>query len=287
MGTVSSFAWFPYSLGSIILFGISLAFYKRPSTNGENPRAVNFWQTAVGLVVTVLLFHSYLGSASGTALLWSAVWGVGFAILSLLQIYALHHVDTNSLFPITSTSALVVSVSSAILLFGDKISLVQGLGIFLTILTVYLFLYKGGHLLYSRQVLWIGAAIIFFSALNKITQKLAVDRVDIHLFQIYSSLFAFLFMAALLLYFEREKFSQVVRTGFKSGLFIGVPGILGGYLILVALSKGPFALITSLHSFYTIITALVAWMFFGEQLTKRKVFLIGLAIVAVLLIRLG
>ena len=110
---------------------------------GENPRVVNFYQTAVGLALTLLFFHSYISATDGATLLWSAAWGVGFAVLSLLQMYALHHVDTISLFPVTSPSSVVLSVAVALLFFGDKVSWLQGLGILLTVVTVYMFLYKG------------------------------------------------------------------------------------------------------------------------------------------------
>lgn len=96
---VHTFAWFPYSLGSILFLSISMVFYKSPAMKGENPRVVNFYQTATGLALTLLFFHSYLSATDRITLLWSAAWGIGFAILALLQMYALYHVDTNSLFP--------------------------------------------------------------------------------------------------------------------------------------------------------------------------------------------
>ena len=68
---------------------------------------------------------------------------------------------------------------------------------------------------------------------------------------------------------------------------IGVFGFFGGYAFLTALTKGPFSLITSIHSLYIFITALASYLLFKERLTKKKIILLFLAIVAILLIRLG
>ncbi|HEY4483080.1 MAG TPA: DMT family transporter [Candidatus Paceibacterota bacterium] len=287
MDFLANLSWFPYSIGSMLLLAISIVFYKRPAQRGESVLATNFWMFVFFSLLSLVFFHNYFGLTNKTVLLLGALWGVSFAALASFQMYALHHIDTNSLFPVTSTLSLVASVGAALLLFGERFSSLQAAGVVLTILTVYLFLYKGGHLQYSKHILLVGLAVIFFSASNKIIQKFAVGGGDIHVFQIYMYLFGLLGTFLLLAVVERARLKSVISSGIRSGLYIAVPGFLGGYLSLIAFTKGPFALVVSIGAFYTVVISLIGWMFFKEQLTKRKVFLIGLAIVAVLLIRLG
>lgn len=284
---MTDLSWFPWSIGATITLGVMAALFKLPSHRGESAQGATFWSIFTMLLLSLLFFHNSIGTTTWVALFWSAVWGINYAILSATQMYALKHVDTNSLYPVTSTSALVLSVSWGLIFFSSQLSWVQLAGIILTIATIYLFLYKGKHVQYSPGILRVGASIIAFSTLGKLAQKIAVGYISTELFQIYTALFGAVFLLIVLFFFDKTNLISNLRGSWRSGVLIGIPAFLGGYLFLGALVRGPFAPITAIHSFYTIITALVAWIFFGEQLTKRKVFLIFLAIVAVLLIRLG
>ena len=68
---------------------------------------------------------------------------------------------------------------------------------------------------------------------------------------------------------------------------IGILSFFGGYALYLALTKGPFPLITSIHSLYILITALTAYVLFNEKLTPRKIVLLLFAIIAIILIRVG
>ena len=126
------------------------------------------------------------------------------------------------------------------------------------------------------------------SAFNKVLQKIVADSFDIHAFQIYQYLFATLISAAILFLAHRKNWKQELFSGaIKIGSIIGVFGFLGGYALFIALAKGPFPLVTAIHSLYILITAIIAFFMFNEELTLKKILLICLAIIAVLLMRLG
>ena len=141
---------------------------------------------------------------------------------------------------------------------------------------------------YSRLLIGVGSGIIFISAFNKVLQKVVAGKFDIHVFQIYQYLFAAIF--ALLIYLilhRRDWKTHIFSGGLGVGSLIGVFSFFGGYAFYIALTKGPFPLVTSVHSLYILITALTAYFLFKEQLTMKKIFLLLLAIAAVVLIRIG
>ena len=222
-------------------------------------------------------------------MVWSAlIWGVSFTCLVLLQMYALKHVDTNVLFPITTVASLMVTVITGIFFFSDHISIIQTFGVILAVITIFSFLYKGGKIQYTRLLIGVGSGIIFISAFNKILQKVVAGKFDIHAFQVYQYLFAAMFALLIYLVFHRHDWkAHIFSGGLGIGSLIGVFSFFGGYSLYIALTKGPFPLITSVHSLYIFITTLTAYFLFKEQLSAKKIFLLLLAIVAVVLIRIG
>lgn len=280
--------WFPYSLAATLLFGVSMAFYKLPSAKNHNRFVAAFWSFIIPTVFALVFFHSYLPLTTAPMVWTAMLWGFTFMCIVLLQMYALGHVDTNVLFPITTTASLVLTVLVGVLFFQEHPSAVQYIGIALAVVTVFSFLHKGGKAQYSRLLIGVGSGIIFISAFNKVLQKIVANNFDIHAFQIYQYAFSSIFALILFLILHRHNWkSHLVAGGLRVGSLIGIFSFFGGYALYVALTKGPFPLITSVHSLYMFITALVAYFLFREQLTPRKIFLLFLAINAVVLIRIG
>lgn len=281
--------WFPYSILATILLGLSMVCYKFPSTKNVDRYGVMFWSLLFSEILSLLFFAKYFTQAEPRILFWSALWGVSFASLSLLQMYALRHVDTGTLFPVTSSLSLVITIMLGFVFFAHTISTLQVGGIALTVLAVALFLFKKGKLEYSFQVLAVGVSIVGLSAGNKIIQKIVADGFDIRSFQIYQYFFATLF--ALFVYSVSQKSMSVKKLAERRqiaiGALIGVLGFFGGYALLIALSMGPFALVFSIHSMYIFVVAFAGALLFREKLTQRKIFALVLACIAIVLIRVG
>ena len=112
--------WFPYSLAATLLFGVAMAFYKLPSAKNHNRFVATFWSLVIPTILAFVFFHSYL-SLGTPAMMWTALlWGITFTCIVLLQMYALSHVDTNVLFPITTTASLIITVLVGIFFFKDR-----------------------------------------------------------------------------------------------------------------------------------------------------------------------
>lgn len=186
-------SWFPFSVAATLLFGISMAFYKLPSVKSQKRYAVSFWQLFFCFLLSVMFFLRDLINVDLDTVLYGFLWGASFFVLSVTQMKALKTIETNTLYPITTSMSLVATVLFGILFFKDVISLWQVLGILLVVTIVLLFSYAGGRLKFSKEIAWIGLTIISLSAFGKIIQKFAADNVDIHTLQIFQYLFAMLF----------------------------------------------------------------------------------------------
>jgi drug/metabolite transporter (DMT)-like permease len=285
---MQDFSWFLFSVLATLFFGVSMALYKLPFARHQKRFAVSFWQLLSCFVLSSVLFFPYLEQADWKVVSYGFLWGTAFFSLSVTQMKALKKVETNIVYPITTSISLVVTVLFGILFFRDYVSFFQIVGMALVIFVVWMFSYSGKKLNFSRDVVVIGVLIIFLSALGKIIQKFAADSVDIHALQIFQYLFAMTFAFLMCAYFFGKDLKKHIFSGaIKSGFLIGVPSFFGGYFWLLALERGPFSLITAIHSLYALITAVLAYFIFKEKLTMKKVGLIFLAIIAALLIKLG
>lgn len=280
-------AWFPFSLIATTCFGVSSAFYKMPGVKGHSRHSTAFWLFAAGSVLATIFFYKDLGGADSRTLLLGAAWGIAVGLLTSLQMYGLKHIDTHTLFPVGTTGSLVLTILVGLSVFHESLSLLQGAGIALTILAVYLFLYEKGRFRFQAIMLAVLPAIIMLSVFGKIVQKIAVDGGGLGLFIAGGYISAavislFMFIAMEGKRFRNELFSNAAWWGMGNGTL----GFFGTWTIMLALERGPFTLITSIHSMYIFVAALVAHYFFRETLRRKTVGLIALSVVAVVLMRM-
>lgn len=286
-------SWFPFALAAVVCFGISGAFYKLPAVKKHSHVGATFWLLLTGSIIGLVLFHKDVFPVDRMTLILTLAAGATFAIVTMLQMYALNHADVGALFPLTTTLSLLVTILVGLLFFGEHLNAWQGAGIALAIGVVYSFSrsrYKGVRMRFSPTLLWLVAVIPLMSATFKIIQKLAADSINIRTFQIYAYFFGAVLTLAI--YLWRHARNQNGYQGFFSGAMTwgslnGVFSFLGGAAILVALTRGPFILITPMQSLYVVATALFGYLFLKEDLGWRKWMLILLSIAAVVLMSLG
>ena len=280
-------AWFPFSLVSLLCFGFSSAFAKMPGVKGHSRHANIFWQYVAGSVLAIAFFWSRWGEIDTRTLLLGALWGSCIAILNMFQMYGLTHIDTHTLFPVGTTGSLIVTILAGLSFFNESLSWQQAAGIGLTVFAVYSFLYQRGSFRFQRIMLAVLPVIILLSAFGKIVQKIGVDEGDIGVFLIvgYGSGAA---VALLIMFFVegRRVKDEIFSSAMRWGILNGALGFAGSWAIMTALERGPFTLITSIHSMYIFAAALIAHFFLGEQLRRKTVGLIALSIVAVVLMRM-
>src|SRR5258708_27886928 len=181
---MSTLSWLPYSLLATFLLGSSLVFYKLPSFKGHSRYVTTFCANIASAILAFSFFYGYLGKTTSIMLAYAAAWGILFSLIVTLQMYALKHVDTNVLFPITTTSSLAITALSGLIIFHDHISSYQLLGIILVIFIVFFYTYEKKKFQYTRHLALIGLGIIVISIANKLIHMLAANNFDVHTFQV-------------------------------------------------------------------------------------------------------
>jgi len=239
-------------------------------------------------VLSLLFFYDKLFPVSLGLVLTALAWSFFFVSITLLQMFSLKHVNANVLFPLTTTLSLITVVIIGLAFFKDSLTMIQSVGILLIIAVVYTFLRKNEQIKLNGKFIIVGLGLVLFSATHKSIQKIAVNNYDLLTYMIYQYITGFILVAIFaLIYHKRDLFKSVNKENALIGSITGVVSFLGGLAILKALSIGPFALIFSIHSTYILITAIVTALFFKEKLTKRIFLLTLIAIIGIILIKIG
>jgi len=72
--------------------------------------------------------------------------------------------------------------------------------------------------------------------------------------------------------------------GFAYGLAIGLLGFFGALMYLIAVSKGPLALVAPITALYPVGAILLSFLILGETVTTKQGIGIGLSLVSMYLI---
>lgn len=280
--------WFWLSILDVVILGTYMALLKVPSHKGLSRHAMLIWSFLIPAILSLIFFYKYFPETDARLLLFSFVWAFTFSSATAIQMYALQYIDTSALYPITTTSSLVLVVLVGLALFNAPISIVQWVGVILVVITLFLFLYKKGRIQYTPYILSLALATLVLSAVNKIIVKFISTSYSVEAFQLYSYVFGFLLVVIFHRIFHKRKASVLeMSTTARWGMLLGVLSFLGGYMYYLAIDRGPFSLVIAIHSLYIIVTTCVAAYLFNEKVSKRRFLLIILAIVAIIIIRLG
>lgn len=280
--------WFWLSILDVVILGTYMALLKVPSHKGLSRHAMLIWSFLIPAILSLTFFYKYFPETDARLLLFSFIWAFTFSSATAIQMYALQYIDTSALYPITTTSSLVLVVLIGLVLFNAPVSVLQWVGVTLVVLIIFLFLYKKGKIQYTPHVLILALATLILSAANKIIVKFISGSYSVEAFQLYSYVFGLLLVLIFHRLFHKRKasFFEMSSTA-KWGILLGALSFLGGYMYYLAIDRGPFSLVIAIHSLYIIVTTCVAAYLFNEKVSKRRFILILLAILAVIIIRLG
>ena len=278
-----------HALLAVTAIGGMMALYKVPTTKGHNKFTYSFLSFFVATALSFIFFRKDIFIDFHT-ILFGSLWGLGFAITTMLQMELLKKLDTNAVFPITSLSSHLLVVIIGLSFFHDKVSLLQFLGIILTFIVVGFYNRFHKNITLRGGLLPIVTSLVVLSAVTKFVQKFGSINTENNNFIFWQLIFAMVASFIILLIIKRKDLFQKITVskgiiGWSIGL--GLLNFLGTVEIVRALSTGPFSLVYTINSFYILITSVIAWKWFGEELTKRKVMFLLLAIITVVVIGLG
>lgn len=284
-------SWFLYALFATICFGVGGALMKMPAARQQNRFVMAFWSVGFPFLFSLLVFWRHLNTTT-PRLLWIAVmWGFFFSVARILYIESYHYADTNVVTPMTSSMGILFTFANGLLLFHDHLSLLEFLGLVTAFSAVAVFAFENKGHQSLKKLAYVLIILSLCSVTYKIFQKMGVDSGDIYAFQIWQFLFAavFLFMLFALRHKDEIKKWHVHLSGpgILSGCMMGFLSFAGGIAYNISLTRGSFTLVNILMAMYLPVTIFTSYLLFQEQFTRRKAMLLGLALLSIILIRLG
>lgn len=282
--------WIFYSLVASLSVGLSMALYKMPSFKGYSSLHSTFWTNVFTLLFAVVAFFSFSNTGTLFVVSWyGLLWGVLFALTMAQQKVLLKRMETSTLLPVTSALGNVLTVIMGIVLFSDKVSLMQYAAFALILFVAFLYSRKRGGLILDAHSISLGLGIIVAGTLTKVVQKVATTHDTFFHFALYQYLGASLCALVLVYIFERTTISQLFqiqktwRVAMLNSFFI----IIAGFAFFTALSTGPLSGVFVIGTSSLVVSTALGVILYKEKLSTYKICLMILTMIGIIMIKLG
>ena len=281
-------SWFLNAILAMFAFGGMQALFKVPAAKGYNKFVYSVLSFTVASILSFVFFKDYISFDAHT-ILFGLLWGIGNALYVLLTMVILKRLDTSESFPITSLGSHILVVIIGIFFFNDILSVLQVTALIGTFLLIGFYNHTNKHITLNNGLIPIATGIILLSTFIKFIQKSgSISGVtgDYIFWQLFFATVASVFILLI------AKNNRLVERKIDGKLIlwstlVGTLTFIGTVAMVKALSVGPFSLVYTINSFYILVSSIVAWRLFGEKLTRQKVLFILVAIVALVLIKIG
>ncbi len=283
--------WYTLSIIALFFIGAQRFLYKVSVQRGCNAAVTTF--TFMGTVTCIsfvlLLFSDTPLGPIYFLVFISLVNSISFTLATLTNLETLKYLPVNVAYPIIRLNLAVVIIFS-VLFFGDSLSPWQIAGIFVAIFAIVILAkspdanetgirnLRRGFVLLSVCVLSGAVASISSKFAAMETNKLAF----ITLSYLLGTSFAFML---------RNRVAQKTagsrnRDAVIIGICMGLLNLIGFYLFLLALDRGPLSLVVSIISLHFVIPIVLSALIYSEKLKKVHFVGIGLTVISVIFLRM-
>ncbi|HEV8605844.1 MAG TPA: EamA family transporter [Tepidisphaeraceae bacterium] len=286
-------AWLVYTMVAIVLWGVWGIVSK--FADRELPPAATQVISTIGVVATSLLFLLSPRVRQGTNFLYGgmAAFGVGLtaSVGNLALLLSLRNGGEASIvIPLTGLVPLV-TIFLAMLLLRERINRVQGAGVVIALVAIYLFNApaEGGGAAGGSQKLmskWMAYAIVALVlwGVAAVLQKVATKYISTELSTV---LFALAFVPVAIVLWWLGQIGKIEPitwhiSGKAWGVAIAFGALIGigGLALFAAYRDGKASIVTALYSLYPALTVVLAVPIFHEKITGRTWIAIVLALMA-------
>ncbi len=283
--------WYILSILALVFMGTQRFLYKVSAQRGCNAAVTTytFMGTVTCISFLLLLFSDAPTRDMPFLILISLANSVSFTAATLTHIETLKYLPVSIAYPIIRLNVVLVILFSVVF-FHDALSVFQMAGILLAILAILTLAKspdtdgKGGRNLQKGFVLL--AICVLCGAAASISSKFAAMETSKLAFISLSYLFGTGFAFAVRNRMEQNATVAAGREAVLIGMVMGILNLIGFYLFLLALEKGPLSIVVSIMSLHFVIAIILSALFYAEKLKKAHLLGIGLTILSVLLLRL-
>jgi drug/metabolite transporter (DMT)-like permease len=283
--------WYFFSIAALLLLGTQRFLYKvAAERNCSSSLTTAVFMGTVTLMsgAAFLLSGENIGDLS-TLVFLSLLNSAAFALATVAHMEALRHLPATITFPLTRLSILVVILFS-IFYFHERLGPFQWGGVLLGLSVVAVLTREAGNAARTggntRAGFFFIIVCVLCGALASISSKLAAMSTGKAAFMALSYFLGTIFSLGM------EKIRGAGRSGEGSGdavrigILMGLLNFLGFYAFLTALGTGPLSVISLITGMHFVIAILLSVLLYHERMTLRRVFGVGLTLLAVFLVGL-
>ena len=187
-----------------------------------------------------------------------------------------------SISSMASKMSLIIPVIGAVIFQNASIGVYKILGIIIAIISVYLTFKKSGQTAKPTLaiILFLGAGILDMW-LDSIRNNFLSSTVDFNLFIV--TVFFIAFSVGLIKVIWDRK--RIIKRNIVAGIVLGVPNYFSIYFVLLALKNlGGIYVFPILNIGVVLLSTIISWLFYQEQMSKINWMGIVLACLSILII---
>ena len=283
--------WYTLSIASLFFMGTQRFLYKVSAQRGCNAAITTY--TFMGTVTCIsfifLLFSDVPVNHLPFLVFISLVNSLSFTVATLTHMETLKYLPVSVAYPIIRLNLAVVIIFS-VFFFRDTLSVWQVTGILVAIgailtLTKSADTRKTGEK-NSRRGFTLLLLCVVSGAVASISSKFAAMETSKWAFIALSYLLGTSFAFALRNRMEQKTAHGGQRDAVIIGLCMGFLNLIGFYLFLLALEKGPLSIVVSIIGLHFVIPIVLSALFYAEKLKRAHFIGVGLTIVSVVFLRM-
>jgi transporter family protein len=264
--------WLPFSLATIMMYGLGQVFAKETRTNVSSANLLLLLGANV-LTMWAVYWLIFREPGSYSASIWlQAVFAAalsGFAFVTYYE--SLKHGKVSIVGTIAGAYA-PWTVVLALVFLGESMSIGEGMGVLLVVASMLLFTYStGGNGERRTELLGIAFAVccLFFWGTSAAVAKDAINEIgDTNFIGVYALVCPTIW---LVYWLAREKAKFEMPKSNRWLLELSLLCLAGGGITLyLAIQNGPVSIVSPITNVYPIVTIVLAKMRLKEKLTTRQ-----------------
>ena len=275
--------WFELAVLSMLAYGLLDFLFKVAEENKldfSNVLLYYYWTAAFVAFTLFVLFPEPILNFPFLAFI--AVGQVSLYLMSnVLKLESLRHLKSVVAYPLFALHGVAAAIL-AFLFLNESLSGLQSLGIAVSVIAILLLVEKHHKFKINRGILLALGAMLFLAASETVVAAV-IDNLVILPFIGLSYFFALgpSFML------EKHMHKRGSKKGTPLiGLVMGVTNIVAFYCLLLALQTGPASIIFPVIALALLASIILSMVIYKETLSKKKMLAVGLALLAIILMRI-
>ncbi|MCD5380574.1 EamA family transporter, partial [Candidatus Gracilibacteria bacterium] len=279
-------SWVLYAIVSLFIVGLYNFGMKMIAKRNYNTSFVTIisYSTA-SMIAGIYYFFTHQGNFLVEGFLIIGLFALLHRIFlfasTLARVEGLKNIDTTIFYPVYKAFFPILMTAISVFYFGESLSWYEGLGIFIGISIPLLLINKVENTLQSN--LKLGIVFIIITTITAglgsfLTKILTIKSLDLDLFIFLGYSFGVVISSLNYKFLQKKTIKQYSQEGvYKFGIILGIITLLGHYTYVYSLT-GNLAIAVTINSFSILIPIILSVIFYKEEMTIKKAFVIFLSI---------